>query len=74
MKCWLTTSPAVFFLVLIAFVAISNILPFIAALIADGLKKEARSTQVIDVLACENMMRHLPFLYEEVQKFSQETN
>ncbi|WP_438477724.1 mannitol-1-phosphate 5-dehydrogenase [Streptococcus pluranimalium] len=48
-----------------------NILPFIAELIADGLKvrKEAGSTQAIDVLACENMIGGSQFLYEEVQKY-----
>lgn len=48
-----------------------NILPFIAELIADGLKvrKEAGSTQPIDVLACENMIGGSQFLYEEVKKY-----
>ncbi|WP_438835273.1 mannitol-1-phosphate 5-dehydrogenase [Streptococcus pluranimalium] len=61
-----------FGLVLIAFFAIGpNILPFIAKLIADGLKvrKEVGSTQAIDVLACENMIGGSQFLYEEVQKY-----
>lgn len=48
-----------------------TILPFIAELIADGLKvrKEAGSRQAIDVLACENMIGGSQFLYEEVKKY-----
>ncbi|MGT2831989.1 mannitol-1-phosphate 5-dehydrogenase [Streptococcus halotolerans] len=48
-----------------------NILPFIAELIANGLKvrKEAGNTQPIDVLACENMIGGSQFLYEEVKKY-----
>ncbi|MEQ9809405.1 mannitol-1-phosphate 5-dehydrogenase [Streptococcus jiangjianxini] len=48
-----------------------NILPFIAELIADGLKvrKEAGNTHPLDVLACENMIGGSQFLYEEVKKY-----
>lgn len=51
-----------------------NILPFIAELIAEGLKvrQESGKTQAIDVLACENMIGGSQFLYEEVKKYLSE--
>ncbi|ASW51641.2 mannitol-1-phosphate 5-dehydrogenase [Streptococcus suis] len=48
----------------------SNILPFIAGLVAQGIeaRREAGNTQPLDVLACENMIGGSAFLYEEVKK------
>ncbi|CYX61790.1 mannitol-1-phosphate 5-dehydrogenase [Streptococcus suis] len=48
----------------------SNILPFIAGLVAQGIeaRRQAGNTQPLDVLACENMIGGSAFLYEEVKK------
>lgn len=48
----------------------ANILPLIAPLIAEGIKKrmEVNSTQSLDILACENMIGGSDFLKAEVIK------
>lgn len=48
-----------------------HILPFIAELIAKGIKARQASgkTEPIDILACENMIGGSSFLFEEVKKY-----
>lgn len=49
----------------------SNILPFIAELLAKGIeaRRVAGNTQALDVMACENMIGGSQFLYQEVKKY-----
>ena len=48
-----------------------NILPFIAELIAEGIKarQEAGNKTLLDVIACENMIGGSEFLFEKVRAF-----
>ncbi|MDR0199393.1 MAG: mannitol-1-phosphate 5-dehydrogenase [Streptococcaceae bacterium] len=51
-----------------------NILPFIAELIAKGIKARGTSANPIDVIACENMIGGSEFLKSEVLKFASEAD